>query len=159
LSVGQSESNEDIFFLGYYYNDDDWLDSSDDELWNTGTETSPVKNNANDPCPEGWRVPTYRELDGLCGNYSRLTVNECDQEGYWLCGSSAYDVNVPQIFLSAAGYREKDGRNFGRGRYGRYWSSCVFNNGARHIAFENTSLASNYYAMRARGLSVRCVQE
>ena len=158
LSVGQSESNEDIFYLGYYYNSDDWLDSSDDELWNAGTETSPVKNNANDPCPEGWRVPTNSELDGLCDNFSKLTINEYGQEGYWLSGSSAYDVNVPQIFLSAAGYREKDGRNISRGSYGSYWSSCVLDYGACHIAFENT-LASNYFTKRSRGLSVRCVQE
>lgn len=38
------------------------------ELWNSGTEKSPEKT-TQDPCPEGWRVPTKVELE-------RLTLNK-----------------------------------------------------------------------------------
>ncbi|MEN5058290.1 hypothetical protein, partial [Sphingobacterium kitahiroshimense] len=33
--------------------------------WNSGTENSPSKNTANDPCPTGWRVPTKTEMQIL----------------------------------------------------------------------------------------------
>jgi len=42
----------------------DWRVPQNDALWNAGSETSPVKA-ANDPCPAGWRVPTYIELLSL----------------------------------------------------------------------------------------------
>ena len=63
LSTGQSKSNEDYFYTNGSYTYD-WLSSPDDELWNSGTESDPVKTEY-DPCPEGWRVPTYEELDGV----------------------------------------------------------------------------------------------
>ena len=36
----------------------------DDKLWNSGTESEPIKTE-NDPCPDGWRVPTSVELETL----------------------------------------------------------------------------------------------
>ena len=42
----------------------DWTSPQDDTLWNSGTEENPIKTEY-DPCPEGWRVPTYAELDEL----------------------------------------------------------------------------------------------
>ena len=72
LSTGQSKANEDKF---YYASSDpwDWCSPQDHELWNSGSESAPVKTEY-DPCPEGWRVPTYAELDELSNNYSSLTT-------------------------------------------------------------------------------------
>ena len=57
LEMAQSEHYQNTRFnksISGYYTD----------LWNLGTEDEPVKSEY-DPCPEGWRVPTYKELTGL----------------------------------------------------------------------------------------------
>lgn len=41
-----------------------WTSEPDMTLWNKGTEDEPVKS-ANDPCPDGWRVPTKSEWDRI----------------------------------------------------------------------------------------------
>ena len=51
----------------------DWTSPQKDDLWNSGTEDNPVKTEY-DPCPEGWRVPTYAELDKLSNNSFWTTV-------------------------------------------------------------------------------------
>ena len=40
-------------------------------MWNSGSESKPVKTEY-DPCPDGWRVPTSRELSKLYGNYYKI---------------------------------------------------------------------------------------
>ena len=155
LSVGQSKDNENKF----YYNSSspyDWCISQNDKLWNSGTEENPQKTDY-DPCPVGWRVPTYSELDELNNNYSSLT-SENDQNGRWYSGSESYSPSAPQVFFPAAGYRDYyDGPASYRGNYGGYWSSSP-----RYINAYGLELGSGqvgtYYYSRAYGYSVRCVQ-
>jgi uncharacterized protein (TIGR02145 family) len=71
LKEGQSEDNANVFFRP---DQTDWLAFSDDRLWNSGSEAGPVKTEY-DPCPEGWRVPTYAELKSLFMNRSAWTTN------------------------------------------------------------------------------------
>lgn len=62
VSTGNDPANADVYFTGkfdFYY---DWTDSQDAELWNSGSEENPLRTE-NDPCPQGWRVPTT--LSGL----------------------------------------------------------------------------------------------
>lgn len=160
LSGGQSKSNKDVFFLGYSDNNYDWVYPSDNKLWNSGTESSPVKNKDNDPCPDGWRVPTYNELNELKNNHSAWTKNANGQSGYWLSGASTYAEGVPQIFLPAAGYRNlSDGVANFRGSGGRYWSSRPNSSYAYYLSISSSSADMNYdYFYRAYGYSVRCVQ-
>lgn len=79
------------------------VDLRNDRLWNSGTESDPIKTEY-DPCPSGWRVPTYDELYALCSNKSVWTTNVDGQVGFWFSGASAYTSDVPQVFFSAAGY-------------------------------------------------------
>ena len=72
-------------------------------LWNSGSEAGPVKTEY-DPCPEGWRVPTYAELKSLFMNRSAWTTNSIGQTGYWFSGSESYTDQVPQLFFPAANY-------------------------------------------------------
>ena len=66
LSVGNDESNSNIF----YYDEKNWLKYGGEcTLWNSGTEEVSVRTEY-DPCPGGWRVPTYNELKHLCMNRS-----------------------------------------------------------------------------------------
>ena len=61
-----------------------------------------------DPCPEGWRVPSYAELNELISNKSSWT-SEDGQNGYWFSGLATYTTDTPQVFFPAAGSRSLSG--------------------------------------------------
>ena len=155
LSTGQSESNEDFFYknTSYPYN---WLSSPDVYLWNNGTEDNPVKTEY-DPCPEGWRVPTYAELDALVDNKSSWTTDSAGQIGYWFSGSESYSSSVPRIFFPATGYRDRYGDAINRGSGGYYWSSRPYDYPYR-LYFLSGKVSFEYGYTYACGCSVRCVQ-
>ena len=158
LQGGQSEKNKNVFYTcpEYPY---DWLYSQDGTLWNSGSEESPVKTEY-DPCPDGWRVPTYAELSELYGNRSSWTQNDLGQSGYWFSGPSSYSSEATQVFFPAAGYRgyyngDADSRGYG----GYYWSSRPsYDYSAYYLSFSGGyAYMNNDY--RANGYSVRCVQD
>jgi uncharacterized protein (TIGR02145 family) len=154
LSVGQSSSNSNKF----YYNSSspyDWVTPHNDMLWNSGTEDNPVKTEY-DPCPEGWRVPTYAELNALRANKSSWTTEE-GQVGYWFSGSASYSESSSCVFFPAAGYRDYYGDASNRGYSGYYWSSRPDSDNAYYLTF-NSSHINMYYYYRAIGFSVRCVR-
>ena len=155
LVVGQSVDNAGKF----YYNENDtqdWLDPQVDDLWNSGTEESPVKTEL-DPCPEGWRVPTSAELKVLCQNKSDWMTNAEGQYGYWLSGETSYSANAPQVFFSAAGGGGCfDGILKGRGSWANYWSS---KHRASNAEYFKLSIGDMGNGRRANGYSVRCVRE
>jgi uncharacterized protein (TIGR02145 family) len=112
-----------------------------------------------DPCPDGWRVPTYAELDKLADNYSSWTAGENGQSGYWFSGVSSYTETTPQVFFPAAGYRVySNGHAGNRGYYGNHWSSRAFTTISSRFYFGSGSVGTNG-DYRAYGLSVRCVQD
>ena len=67
LKYGQSEANANVFFISYEDYRFDWLTTQNNALWNSGTESTPVKTDY-DPCPDGWRVPAFKELNILCNS-------------------------------------------------------------------------------------------
>lgn len=158
LGEGQSKSNEKYFYYVSTYSnfDCDWLSPSKEYLWGSGSEY--------DPCPDGWRVPTYMELYKLESNMSSWTT-ENDQVGYWFSGSATYSSSVPRVFFPAAGIiYGNNGEADGRGLYGNYWSSGAnialdCRSYAEGLVFEQgrSRMGDSYY--RAGGWSVRCVQE
>ena len=153
--TGNHKSKSNIFYT--VFKNGDWVDPQDSKLLNSGTESKPVKTEY-DPCPEGWRVPTYAELDELNNNYSSWTTDDNGQIGIWFSGPNSYTSTVPQVFFPAAGYRYGDGDASNRGYYGLYWSSRTFNTSAYYLYFRSSyvNMNNNY---RANGYSVRCVQE
>ena len=156
--VGQDASMAGYFFTG----SSDWVETRDDSMWNSGTEDAPVKT-ANDPCPSGWRVPTYSELKALQTDYSDWTTND-GQSGYYFSGASTtvYDTyplkdDKPRVFFPAAGYRYYDGNASLRGDYGYYWSSKPSTPNANDLFFGSSGVNVRS-TFRANGYSVRCVQ-
>ena len=137
----------------------DWVSPQDDELWNSGTESAPVKTKY-DPCPTGWRVPTYAELDGLSNNYSSWTTVD-GQKGRYFTGDYTYLADAPQVFFPAAGHRgSNDGDAGQRGGNGNYWSSLpTITSNAHFLDFSSMNTCMNFLVSRAVGHSVRCVQE
>lgn len=121
LEEGQKPANRNTFFKvsqSPYH----WMDIHDASLWNSGTEEHPVKTQY-DPCPEGWRVPTKTELEGLMANKSaEVTVN--GQKGYRYSGSSIYSDLVPALFLPHCGtHRANETDSYGRNSWGTYHTS------------------------------------
>ena len=152
---GNLKSNENK----YYYYKSDWITPSDKELWNSGTESSPVKTES-DPCLDGWRVPTKSELNMLIKCHSYWTANDADQVGYWLSGEKTYTEDVPQVFFPVSGVRAySNGGATGRGGVGYYWSSTPSNSGAEYFFFNRNNVSISTGGYRANGHSVRCVKE
>lgn len=158
LSVAQSESNAGKFI---YDTPRDWHIVTDVNLWNAGTEDNPVKTEY-DPCPKGWRVPTYIELVGLSQNYSEWTTNSDGMNGYWFSGSVIYGQKVSKIFLPAAGGRSYlYGDADERGADSFYWS-CIptnSNDNSRCLYFSRGGVRTDITTIRGEGYPVRCVQD
>jgi uncharacterized protein (TIGR02145 family) len=161
IEEGQSENNANVFYLGGNM-DYDWLYPHDGTLWNKGTDDSPQKNTNNDPCPQGWRVPTYAEYNTLIVNRSSWTKNEKGINGYYFSGEASYSDNVSQIFIPAAGSRVyyDEASCYNRGKGGRYWASRSGDqseSSAYYIYFDRFEVYWDRYD-KALGYSVRCVQ-
>ena len=155
LDIGQNKAMANYFFR----DSNDWLSTSNYELWNFGTKSSPVKTGY-DPCPEGWRVPTNEELGDLAVFDYDFTTNE------GLTGMLFYDVQLldSQVFLPASGYRSGWGDSLRWVRSdGYYWSSSYGGFGAYLLSFNNNNLDLPFGDLnsgsRVHGLSVRCLQE
>lgn len=169
-TVGQDKSMQDYFFVGQ----SDWIESWDDKLWNSGTDKFPVKTNY-DPCPIGWRIPTYDELNALHTEHSDWTTDKNGKYGYYFSGvvSVPYDTpplreDVLHVFLPAAGFHSgyDDNISSSRGDTGGYWSSYSSLGGRGNYAyalyFFDRGAGMEYggsHRPRAMGYSVRCVQE
>ena len=123
-----------------------WLDSQNNSLWNGNSK------GINDPCPPGYRVPTFNELWSI-GNATK-----------WDGSGGLFIVNAesgyPQLVLPAAGCRlNVDGSSVTQGSYGYYWSSSPSGSTeARYVDFRSATFDQGPY-FRAYGFSVRCLQE
>ena len=163
LEVGNDASNSNVFYIDKYYQyGEDWLISCNNTLWNSGTDESPVKTE-HDPCPLGWRVPTYNELNVLCQNRSSEISNNVNQSGFWFSGTRLYNEDNPKVFLPCAGWRGgNNGQTYFRGSTGAYWSSLKvidIEENSYYLTFNNNYAIMDLYYGRATGHSVRCVQE
>ena len=139
----------------------DWASPQNNYMWNSGKESAPIRTE-NDPCPEGWRVPTSEELAVLKRNKSSWT-EEGSRKGMYFSGKYTYYENAPKVFLPAAGYRSNNGSAFARDERGCYWSSNpnYISSDREYLEFSDIGYASmdNGIGYRALGHSVRCVQE
>lgn len=157
LEAAQSEGNESIFYKStkeYNYN---WFESSDYNLWNSGTEENPVKTEY-DPCPKGWRVPTLTELSELTDNFT-LTTDGIGRTGYMFEDVNPVTSEASQLFFPYSGYSPSNGSTSNyRGGRGYYWSSNLKDVYADYLIFYSETTRLTAYN-RAHGLSVRCVQD
>lgn len=156
LVIGQSGENADKFYCNSE-DSENWCTHQYDDLWNSGTMQNPVKTGY-DPCPEGWRVPSYEELYELIANHSSWITDENGQSGFWFSGPSVYDETVPRVFFPAAGFRFCSGYACNRGYSGSYRTSrptdyCNF------LSFTSIDIGVDVGTSRASGCSVRCVRE
>lgn len=115
----------------------DWRSPQNDDLWQG-------VHGVNNPCPEGYRLPTEAEWE--------------TERQSWSSDNAAGAFASP-LKLSLAGARS---RNNGSLIYdnarGYYWSASVSGSNASYLAFTG-ALANLSSRNRAGGLSVRCIKD
>ncbi len=117
----------------------DWRSSQNDNLWQG-------VNGVNNPCPSGYRLPTFAELDA--------------ERASWSIKNSVGAFSSP-LKLLLAGFRNvSDGSLVVEGIQGRYWSSTVDYTQSLYLLFY-ISNTYNYTSTYNRGsaFSVRCIKD
>lgn len=113
---------------------------------------------ANDPSPEGYRVPTLAEIESLT-NTTKVTQTWTTQNGIY--GQKFTDIATSNsIFLPASGSRScYDGSFNNDGPYGNYWSSTAYfiNNNYACTSSINSDGANWTSSPRSYGFTVRPV--
>jgi hypothetical protein len=131
LSSTDQPANGD-FIIGAF----DWRSPQNDNLWQG-------VNGVNNPCPSGYRLPTYAELDAERASWSSNNS----------AGAFASPLKLPVAGVRSNSYGSLDDV----GSNGDYWSSAVNGTIAYNLYF-GSSDASMYNYYRAFGLSVRCLK-
>ncbi len=124
--------------------------SAPDGAWADASKT------ANDPCPAGYRIPTYLQWQGVLDHN---TISDAAGSS-WLDSFTNYSSGKnfgDELMLPAAGYRY--GNLILRGFLGIYWCSSEYIGGdARMLVFNNFQPELNHYS-RTFASSVRCIAE
>ncbi len=136
----------------------DWLKEGDNSFWNEGTEQNPIKNEAYDPCPNGWRVPTSYEFNQLLEATTRQWTTVGDSvNGLELSGKTNADH---KLFFPAGGrINALDGLSYDRNVEGYYWTISASEGSSAYLYFFEGGVSVNLHGSRAGGCSLRCVKE
>jgi len=156
-----AENPEDAGMF-YQWNRKIGWNATDEEVenWKTSVPQGVPWKKAKDPCPKGWRVPTYYEIKKTLLDKENVTnewVRLNDVNGRKFTDKATGNT----IFFPASGYRSySNGRLGVVGANGMYW---IYLEGEK---FTTCNLDCNRRAVnighgthKANGLSVRCVAE
>lgn len=167
--LGTFTANSEDYGLLYQWNRKTaWLTTGDDpvsspagEAWYPSNELGDSWASENDPCPEGWRLPTLMEQMTLYDYDSKVSYGKAIQNG--INGFKYTDRTTgAYIFLPTAGRRHgSTGQSGYQGTYGMYWSSTPY--GGNYAWYMNLDTNINYgeynYNSRSFAASIRCVRD
>ena len=115
----------------------DWRSTQNDNLWQG-------INGTNNPCPNGYRIPTDNELS--------------QERSSWSSDNSFGAYNSP-LKLSMTGYRNVATGVLTRvNENGYIWSSTISGTSSRNLIF-STEIAWHADDIRASGESIRCIKD
>lgn len=121
-----------------FITEQNWRSSANRSLWQG-------LGGINNPCPQGFRVPTINEM--------AIEVSS------WGNTPDAEDAFASPLKLVMAGYRSYDGNFTGANTVGIYWSSVVYDSSnSIYYSFSSigAGIGSKYYG---EGLSIRCIKD
>ena len=105
---------------------------------------------AQNACPQGWRLPILEELRSLVNTSNEWTIKNS-------INGCLFGAESNQIFFPAAGWRNGDGSLGGAGVGGSYWSSSIPTQSTGWSLRVRDGDARLLDVGRAFGFSVRCV--
>ena len=150
-----AKNPEDAGMLFQWNRRKGWCATNETEGWDESTPTGTAWYAENDPCPQGWRVPSADELRSLHDSGHEWVSNWDDTD----INGRVFGTYPNQIFLPAAGSRITDGTLNAVDAGGGYWSSTQFNS-TRAINLWFSNISSGVSDLRrVYGFSVRCVAE
>jgi len=136
---------------------DPMVNSNGDDVWDYTMPEGTEWEKANDPCPQGWRVPTIDELRTLLDEDKVAHGTACSDVIF----RSFIDKTTEEIlFLPVVGYRHPVGTLLDVGLlYGVYWSNTQYGEFDACCLSFNSDYANWSGGARRSGFSVRCVAE
>ena len=142
----------------------DWYYTGSSSIDNTRWTTSETSKSIYDPCPAGWRVPdggsngVWSKALGSSSYFTKESLYDSTNEGMNFSGKFG---SASTIWYPASGYRYNSdgGLNF-VGSNGLYWCASPSDSSADCPYFNSNGFVHpSGSSSRARGQSVRCLQE
>ena len=135
---------------------DPMTDSNGGTTWDSSMPVGTEWGSANDPCPEGWRVPTQTEITNLQNQPNIWTAN-WNNTGV---SGRLFGTAPNQIFLPVTGFRDhNNGALNYAGTFGGYWSGTQHVSVNAHTLSFSSTFVTVAWDRRTYGFSVRCVAE
>lgn len=152
------------FYCGTDANNYDWYSltnpTHNDALWGGANTTSPTNKTIFDPCPAGWRVPAW---DGGASPWSAIGIDGVSTSSVGAFSNFGVIWSIITVgFWPATGVQGfTDGAFNSIGSSGNYWSASSHSGDGNGycFSFSSSTVTPTNYFFRARGSSIRCVQE
>ncbi|MDR1882149.1 MAG: FimB/Mfa2 family fimbrial subunit [Prevotella sp.] len=145
-----AEEAETTYANKFIIGSNDWLSEPDVALWSG--------DNAQGPCPDGWRVPAKTELDVLQAKYHSGNFDVGNDNRLRIPRDPTQPGN--DLYLPAAGGRTgSNGEWYSQGVTGHYWSSTASGSLSAMRCTFSGGTSSVTAVTRANGMSVRCIQK
>jgi len=107
---------------------------------------------AQEVCPEGWRLPTIEELSAL--KNTRVTWMRVNDVGGW-----AFGKGENQIFIPAVGFENPLTDTMdGKGESGFYWSNSPHGITVHYLFLARDMVTAEFRLLPQSRMSVRCVK-
>jgi uncharacterized protein (TIGR02145 family) len=126
------------------------------DTWDWSNAIGATWESVNDPCPEGWRVPTLTELRAL----AKAPFTKTTQKG---TDGLLIGIGSNQIFLPITGILMDNGNggviDIGHGNKGAYWSNTQEGERAYLLYFSIPGVAGAmvYGDTEMKAMAIRCV--